>query len=284
MTLAACAQGIADDPAPRAIVPPPSSVAAPESKATDELDSGVEIIPDAEADTAPATLPEAGPISDASTDAPPVVVVVPPTVDGVIANGEYGVHVDGQNQASTSVDPSTTQWLMTWTETHLYVGVTAANPNEAIVLYVDHSPLTPSNGGTDADGAPLGFAYDGTKPGSLPFRADFVAYVKQGYSEHRTWSANLGWSSPLTGSIVMSAQGNVRELSIPWTAIRGAGRPPSFSFLGYATSASGWVYGGVPVGNPDKAIGLNATFEHLFKVDDATPGTGSKPFAMKLGI
>jgi hypothetical protein len=49
--------------------------------------------------------------SDGSSDAG---VVVPPVVNGAVALGEYGVHVDGQNQRSTG--PAGQTWLMTWDE------------------------------------------------------------------------------------------------------------------------------------------------------------------------
>jgi len=287
--LAACAQGVADDP--RAS---DSSRAEPRDAAAGSKGAGDE---DAPADPGAADAEAGGDAADAEASASPTdgatgtdgaVVsppVTPPTVDGTITAGEYGVHANGQNQqASVASDPTSTTWYATWTETHLYFGVTAANVAEGVVLYLDHSPLTPSTGGTNADGSLVGNAYDNTMPGALPFRADFVAYVKAGYHEHRTANGDGGWSAPTAGALTVQTSGATREIAIPWSVIRAAGRPLSFAWLGYATSAAGYVYGGVPAGNPGGNIGLNATFGTYFKVSDATPGTGSKPFAMKLGI
>ena len=74
---------------------------------------------------------------------------------------------------------------MTWDNTNLYVAITNANLNEGAIIYIDASPLTPPNGGTNADGNLSGFDYDNTDVSSLPFRADFVTYFKDGYREFR---------------------------------------------------------------------------------------------------
>lgn len=291
LSASACAEGVADDA--------PASDTSP-AGATD-AGAGAKVSGDAGAATeAGAPADGGGDASSTSADAsqdgatdgatgtdggvvtPPVT---PPTVDGTITSGEYGVHANGQNQqASVASDPTSTTWYATWTETHLHIGVTAANVAEGVVLYVDHSPLGPGAGGTSADGSLVGNAYDNTRPGALPFRADFVAYVKAGYHEHRTANGAGGWSAATAGALTVQTSGATREIAIPWSTIRPGGRPSSFAWLGYATSAGGYVYGNVPAGNPGGNVGQNATFGSYFKVTDATPGTGSKPFAMKLGI
>ena len=82
----------------------------------------------------------------------------------------------------------------------------------------------------------------------------------------------------------MTVQGafDVREIAIPWTTIRATGRPSSFSWLGYATSAAGYVYGQLPIGNPGGNVGLNASFGAFYKVSATTPGAAQKPFSVKL--
>lgn len=221
---------------------------------------------------------------DASADVSTAVeagVVAPPVVDGDIQPGEYGVHANGQNQlSSTPTDPASTTWYMTWTDTHLYIGVSAANVAEGVVLYVDHAPLTPSNTGTNADGSTVSPMYDNTRIATLPFRADFAAYFKSGYNEYRTANGNNGWSSPVTGALAAQGTGAKREIAIPWSVIRPAGRPSSFAWFGYATSAGGYVYGGVPTDNARGNIGLSASFGSFFTITDATPGVGTKPFAL----
>ena len=104
------------------------------------------------------------------------------TVNGTIAAAEYGTHTDGQNQ-QTSGAPIT---YMTWDAANLYVGVAAANTAEGFVIYFDRDNLTPIDGGTVANGTLVGNNYDGTGFAGLPFRADIVMYVKNGYRDFRT--------------------------------------------------------------------------------------------------
>ncbi len=76
-----------------------------------------------------------------------------------------------------------------------------------------------------------------------------------------------------------SGAGNVRELSIPWSAITGGGRPAAFNFFAYATSSSGSVYGQVPTENASGAIGTSATYRQYYKVRDTGNGTSTMPFS-----
>ena len=274
---AACAQGAADtttfgtqpgDPRPSApaIAPADGEAGAEDGGAGEPGDDAAP-----PADAAPS---DAGNVTDAAADAAsPFDAGPPPTIDGTIAPGEYGVHVDGQNrQASPGAAPTTT-WYMTWSETHLYLAVSAANVAEGLVLYVDHAPGA-------AAGSTAGNAYDGTNIASLPIPADFVAYVKSSYQEHRVADGANGWSAPVTAGITVAGTGNVREIAIPWTAIRPAGRPSSFAWLGYVTSPGGYVYGPMPTTNAGGNIGTAATYAAFYRVTDATPGTGTRPFSL----
>jgi hypothetical protein len=98
-----------------------------------------------------------------------------PSTNGVIGANEYGVHTDGQNRKSSDTGQD---WYMTWDDTNLYVGITNANLFEAAVIYIDRNPVTPVNGGSNADGNLAGFNYDNTNFAALPFRADFVSLFK----------------------------------------------------------------------------------------------------------
>ncbi|MCA1850280.1 MAG: hypothetical protein LC672_04330, partial [Acidobacteria bacterium] len=167
-----------------------------------------------------------------------------PTTNGIIGSNEYGAHQDGQNQQSTG---SGQNWYVTWDDANLYVGITNANLGEGAVIYIDHNPVSPVNSGSNSDGTLAGFNYDNTNFSRLPFRADFVTYFKDGYREFRSSNGSGGWSGQ-TSFFGRYAQGsgNVRELAIPWSAVTGGGRPPSFLFFGYLTSPGGFVFGQVP--------------------------------------
>lgn len=222
---------------------------------------------------------DANSATDSSTDNDSAVTPTPPVADGTINPGEYGSHVDGQNMQTSDVDAaSPAAWYMTWDASNLYVAVTSADVSEGVILYIDTNPH-PASGGTDADGSLTGQPYDATKLAPLPFRADFVAYVKSSYNEVRTADGLGAWSAPSAGVVTQVGTGNVREIVIPWSVIRSGGRPGAFSWLGYATSAGGYAYAEMPPANPGGAIGTSATFTHFYDVTDATPFTGTKPFA-----
>jgi len=199
-----------------------------------------------------------------------------PTINGAIAAGEYGSHVDGQNQKNTG---SAQTWYLTWDNTNLYVAVTNANLAEGAVIAIDRNPVSPPNGGTNADGTLNALNYDGTAIGTLPFRADFRAYFKDGYRDYNTANGANGWNFGASGfGAYASGAGNVRELSIPWSAITGGGRPASFLFLGYMSSSGGYIYGQVPQGNAEGTSPGN--YNRYYAVVNTENGTATKPFSL----
>lgn len=156
---------------------------------------------------------------------------------------------------------------MTWNDTSLYLGLANAVVGEAAILYLDAG-----GGAAPGGGSTVGHTHDGQQPGTLPFAADLVTFMKNDYQEFRTANGAGGWSEPPTtvglGFCVADGNDNTREMVIPWSAV--GGRPASFSFLLYVTSAGGFVYGELPLGNPVGNIGLGtATFPKLFSVADA---------------
>jgi hypothetical protein len=270
--LAACAEGVADSSSASVLATNPKDSGATESAEPrspdassggpeEPADAGTGASVDAEIDAAI----DSG--IDASVDAPPTSVDAgpAPVVDGVIGANEYG----GQNQMVAS--GSSTTWYLTWTDTNLHVAVSDANVAEGLVLYLDSNP-------SGADGSVAGATYDATRV-ALPFHADFVAYVKSSYQEYRVADGAGGWSAATTTGISLAGSGNVREIVIAWSTISG-GRPASFSWLGYVTSSSGYVYGAMPPSNPGGNIGLGASFTSFYRVTDATPAIGSKPFSL----
>ena len=196
-----------------------------------------------------------------------------PSVDGTISTSEYGTHTNGQNQQTNGSQVT----YMSWDDTNLYIGLTGANTAEAMVIYLDKDPQIPVNSGTNINGTTVGQGYDNTNFAELPYRADLVMYVKNNYREYRTADGSNGWSSPTSAFGSYAENGTTREFSIPWSAI--GGRPTSFNFFTYVTSASGFVYGEVPSENPGGNIGTSARYGRYQTVSTTTIGSSTPPFS-----
>jgi hypothetical protein len=193
-----------------------------------------------------------------------------PTINGAIGTGEYGDHTDGQNKQSN--------FYMTWDNSNLYIAITSSNIGEAAVIYLDKNPLTPINSGTNSAGTIVGQTYDGTNFAELQFRADLVVYVKSSYREYRTADGSGGWSSATTGfGSYADNSSNLREFSIPWSAI--GGRPSSFAWFGYVTSSGGFVYNQVPTENAGGTIGTSARYSRYYIVNNTNDASSVKPFS-----
>ncbi len=194
-------------------------------------------------------------------------------VDGFIVGPEYGTHTDGQNQQTNSGNVT----YMKWDDNNLFVGVSGANLAEGYVLYFDKDPQVPVDGGSNSNGTNIGQIYDGTNFAALPFRADLVMYVKTGYREYRTSTGSNTWSAANTSFGNYAATGTVREFSIPWSAI--GGKPTSFNWFGYNTSAGGFVYNQTPNENAGGNIGASARYERYYTVNVTTTGSSTPPFS-----
>ncbi len=202
-----------------------------------------------------------------------------PTVDGFIANGEYGTNNQLNNAGNTGQT-----WYMTWDANNLYVGIVNANLSEGAVIYIKGNPQNPPTCCSNADGNLTGFNYDGTDFSSLPFRAWFVTYVKNGYREYRNADGSGGWTGSTANYGQYADNGNnqnTREVAIPWSAITGGGIPSSFVFFGYLTSSGGYVYGQAPSDNPGQFIGTSATYTQYYAVVNTGNGTSTPPFSME---
>jgi glycosidase len=201
-----------------------------------------------------------------------------PTVDGFIAPGEYGPNNSLSNAGNTGQT-----WYMTWDANNLYVGIVNANLSEGAVIYVSGNPQSPPTCCSNADGNLTGFNYDGTDFSSLPFRAKFVTYVKDGYREYRNFDGNGNWGSQTAnyGAYASnSGNTNTREVTIPWSAITGGGIPSSFVFFGYLTSSGGYVYGQVPTDNNISGfVGTSATATQYYAIINTGNGTSTPPFS-----
>lgn len=199
-----------------------------------------------------------------------------PSIDGIIQAGEFG----NNNQIGANTGQT---WYMTWDASNLYVGITNATLSEAAVVYIDANPINPPNGGANANGSLAGFNYDGTDFASLPFRAQFVTYFKDGYNEYRNANGSGGWGNQTSyyGAYASNGSGSVREFAIPWSAVTGGGIPSSFLFFGYLTSSGGYVYGQVPTDNGGAFIGTSATYTQYFEVNSTANGASTPPFSIE---
>lgn len=196
-----------------------------------------------------------------------------PTINGVIAANEYGVHTNGSNQQSSASGT----WYMKSDATNLYIGISGTNTAEAAVLYLDKNPITPVNGGTNTDGNLTGWNYDGSNFANLQFRSDLVVYFKDGYREYRTADGSGGWSSATSGAGSYASASGTREIAIPWSAV--GGQPSAFNWFGYVAYAGGGAYASVPTENPGSAAGLiigaSAAWDRYYTVST----TSTLPFS-----
>ncbi|WP_445454032.1 T9SS sorting signal type C domain-containing protein [Flavobacterium sp. 25HG05S-40] len=198
-------------------------------------------------------------------------------IDGVITANEYGTHTNGNNQQSSA----TGTWYMNWDATNLYIGLTGTNTAEGTVLYLDKNPITPVNGGTNADGNLTGYNnYDGSNFANLQFRADMVVYFKDGYREYRTADGSGGWSSPTAAFGSYASASGTKEVAIPWSAL--GGMPAAFNWFGYVAYSGGGAYASVPTENPGSGagttIGASARWDRYYTVSSTTSGT-TPPFS-----
>jgi len=197
-----------------------------------------------------------------------------PTIDGAITAGEYGTHTNGNNQQSSASGT----WLMSSDAANLYVALSGTNTAEGAVLYLDRNPISPVNGGTNADGNLVGYNYDGSSFANLQFRADLVIYFKDGYREYRTADGSGGWSAPTAAFGSYASASGTREIAIPWSVI--GGQPASYNWFGYVAYSGGGAYASVPTENPGSAagtiIGTSARWSRYYTVSTSTTAPFSR--------
>src|SRR5215469_9436539 len=202
-----------------------------------------------------------------------------PTIDGSIGTGEYGTNNSLSNAGNTGQT-----WYMTWDATNLYVGIVNANLSEGAVIYIKGNPQNPPTCCSNSDGNLSGFNYDGEQFTTLPFRAAFVTYFKDGYREYRNSDGSGNWTGATShyGQYADNQSNtNNRELAIPWSAITGGGIPASFVFFGFLTSSGGYVYGQAPPDNPGAFVGTNATATQYYAVVNTGNGSSTPPFSLE---
>jgi glycosidase len=171
---------------------------------------------------------------------------------------------------------------MTWDASNLYIAIVNANLSEGSVVYVTGNPQNPVTCCTNSDGNLSGFNYDGSNITSLPFRAKFVTYFKDGYNEYRNSDGSGNWG-PQTSNYGAYASNsgsgpNTREIAIPWSAITGGSIPSSFVFFGYLTSSGGYIYGQAPTDNNIGGFSKTSATQY-FAIDNTGNGTSTPPFS-----
>ncbi|HSQ63532.1 MAG TPA: hypothetical protein VLM85_09980 [Polyangiaceae bacterium] len=250
-----CAYGLPIGEAP----PPADDASAPSTNLASRGPRGIAPVDLSVRDAAPTDAAEAS--VEAGPDAGGSMWSSP-ACDGVVTAAEYG---GANNEMPT---PTGQTWRVTWDANALYVAVEGANVEEALVLYVGYSGA----------GLSAGEAYDGTDVAKLSFLADAVVYAKASYDEARTVTGSA-WAKTGTVTVCASASNaTIREVAIPWTSLGASGLPPSFRWMGYLTSATGYVYGQLPGSNPGMLVGLSATFTHDYFVQSTSNGSGAFPF------
>jgi len=203
-----------------------------------------------------------------------------PTVDGSIGPNEYGNHTDGFNR----YNDGSRNWYLTWNDTDLFIATDGnGNPNsDELVIYIDTDPQTPANGGSGTNGAlggPGGF--DGNNYGRLPFRANFVAFVRNFFNQHRTHNGSGGWNTNMDNSSYISdfSSGSVQEVRIAWSIITGSGRPAAFRVFFYLNGND--PYGGLSRFTLDNDFSdkLNLTGRLYFDIENTNDNESTPPFS-----
>lgn len=203
-----------------------------------------------------------------------------PTVDGTIDSNEYGNHTNGFN----CFNDGARNWYLTWNDTHLFIATdNNGNPvSDELTLFVDTDPQTPANGGANPQGALGGpGSFDGNNYGRLPFRANFVAFVRSFFNQHRTHDGSGGWNTDInnSSSITDFASGNVQEVRIAWSIITGSGRPAAFRIFFYLNG--GDPYGGLSRFTLDNDFSnkLNLTARLYFDIETTDDSESTPPFS-----
>lgn len=202
----------------------------------------------------------------------------PPNLNGIIAPGEYGDHTNGANRYNDGAR----DWYMAWDDNNLYIAVDAngnANTDE-LAIYIDTDPQTPANGGSNANGALGGIGnFDGNNYGRLPFRANFAAFIRNDYHQHRTHNSAGGWNANVDNSpsIQKTTSGNVQEIAIAWSLM--GGRPQSFRVFFYLNGTD--PYGGLSRFTLDNDFSdkLDLTARLYFDIENTDDGSSTPAFS-----
>jgi hypothetical protein len=200
-------------------------------------------------------------------------VSTPPVLNNNISASEYG----GSNN---TWNDGTRDWYIAWDANNLYLATSDnGNPaNDEFVIYIDTDPTFPANGGTgNIDG--IG-NFDGVNYGRLPFSANFCAFVRNTYHQHRTSSGTWSAASNDDAAILTTSNPNKQEIQIAWSLL--GGKPNSFNFFIYING--GTPYGGNSrynaSGDNDQSNNLlNLTGRRYFNVASTLNVASPGPFS-----
>lgn len=208
-----------------------------------------------------------------------------PTLNGAIAPAEYGLHLEGLNQLTST----TTIWYMAWDANNLYLAYSGSNVTEGAVMYLDFNPVIPVNGGSDANGSLQGFYTYDRNHMQQPFRADFALYFKDSYHEYRHADGAGYWGGQTANTLGFAFNGgsNTIEIAIPWAVVtNGGAMPGAFNWFAYKTYDYGpgtnGIYHPVPTGNPTCACNSDPSIlypPYYFNVLSTTGIGATFPFS-----
>jgi hypothetical protein len=124
---------------------------------------------------------------------------------------------------------------VTWDATNIYLGVSASSSyakDQPNLFYFDTDPTDNPMAGT---GSSVGQNYDG-RIGMLPFKANVVVYMKNGYAEMRVWDGAF-WATYYDVTANTFYGTNDIELSLPWANF--GGRPAAMRYLMFKENGGG---------------------------------------------
>lgn len=179
-----------------------------------------------------------------------LATTVMPGTRNILVDGTIGaLSANGTNNAEWENDEQFTgadgvNWYLTWDNTSLFIGSNAVDVAQPMIIYmqVDFSGAAYSTSTQVYDT----FAPDFSMQGGI----NFVAYIKSGYSEYRTYNGSA-WSIP---NPVLSATNANMEAMVLWNDVTGGnGTPDNVRFCFYHTNGNSsgiWAWGQAPNLNP----------------------------------
>ncbi|MCR4417171.1 MAG: T9SS type A sorting domain-containing protein [Ignavibacteria bacterium] len=192
-------------------------------------------------------------------------------------------------------------WYLSWDNNNLYIGREGGNNTEPVLIYIQAeysgSSYTDNSSGISYDGTRGDFPTTGSPNWGSGGGVNFVAYIKSGYDEFRTWNGST-WSSANTSlnpQFTVQGSTNNMEVAIPWNSVtQGNGTPSYIRIVMFHTNGNNegsgaYVYGATPnnINTPSDGNQTVATFRSWWGgypvVSGVEPNSGSdQPLPVEL--